>query len=169
MVRAYSAAEFESNIPRFAQILMDAVDSGAGVSFVAPLSRDMAESFWRGKIKDVASAQIFPFVAEVEGVIAGLVLLVRAWAPNQPHHSEVSKLVVHRNFRGRGVATALMNALETKAKSLDQTLLTFDASAHGPVEAFYKGLGYICVGHYPGYARSGLGAIEDTALFYKKL
>jgi acetyltransferase len=169
MIRIFSDAELEHHIPRLAEILIDAVASGAGVSFLAPLSQYDAENFWRGRIAGVASGEIYPLVAEIDGVIAGVVLLIRAWAPNQPHHSDVSKLLVHRQFRRRGLATALMDALETKAKALNQTLLTFDASAHGPVENFYKSLGYTCVGHFPGYAYSGTGEMEDTALFYKKL
>ncbi len=169
MIRIFSDAEFETHIPRFAEILIDAVASGAGVSFLAPLSQNDAEHFWRGKISGVSSGEIYPLVAEVNGVIAGVVLLIRAWAPNQPHHSDISKLLVHRHFRRRGIATELMNAVESKAKALNQTLLTFDASAHGPVETFYKSLGYTCVGHYPGFAYSGTGEMEDTALFYKKL
>jgi GNAT superfamily N-acetyltransferase len=169
MIRIFSGAEFETHIPRFAEILIDAVASGAGVSFLAPLSQVDAEHFWRGKLASIENGEIYPLVAEVDGVIAGVVLLVRAWAPNQLHHSDISKLLVHHQFRRRGIATELMKALETKAKSLNQTLLTFDASAHGPVEAFYKSLGYTCVGHFPGYAYSGTGELEDTALFYKKL
>ncbi len=169
MIRVFSAAEFETHIPRFAEILIDAVASGAGVSFLAPLSQIDAVNFWQSKITGVASGEIYPLVAKVDGVVAGVVLLIRAWAPNQPHHSDVSKLLVHRQFRRRGLATALMDALETKAKALNQTLLTFDASAHGSVEAFYKSLGYTCVGYFPGYAYSGTGEMEDTALFYKKL
>ncbi len=169
MIRIFSAAEFEHHIPRFAEILIDAVASGAGVSFLAPLSQNDAENFWRGKIVGMASGEIYPLVAEVDGVIAGMVLLIRASAPNQPHHSDISKLLVHRHFRRRRIASALMPALEAKAKALNQTLLTFDASAHGPVEAFYKSLDYTCVGHFPGFAYSGTGEMEDTALFYKKL
>jgi hypothetical protein len=52
---------------------------------------------------------------------------------------------------------------------LGLTLLTFDAVAHGDVERFYRDLGYICVGYYPGYAYSLNGKLDDTALFYKQL
>ena len=94
---------------------------------------------------------------------------MRAWAPNQPHRSDVTKLLVHRNFRRRGVATALMLALEDKARALNQTLITFDAVADSPASVFYESLGFICVGTYPDYAYSGDGKLDDTALFYKAL
>ena len=121
MIRIYSSAEFEKHIPRFAEILIDAVDSGAGVSFLKPLEKTEAENFWRGLVENIAEEKTYPIVAEIDGKIAGLVMLLRAWAPNQPHRSEVAKLLVHREFRRRGLATALMQILETKAKSINQS------------------------------------------------
>ncbi len=169
MVRILTAAEFEKQIARLADILIDAVDSGAGVSFMKPLARDVAEDFWRGQISGIAAQKTFPIVAELDGTIAGLVLLMRAWAPNQPHRCDVAKLLVHRDFRRRGVATALMQALEDKAKALKQSLITFDAVANSPASRFYQKLGFICVGTYPNFAYSGDGKLDDTALFYKEI
>ncbi len=169
IIKILNAAEFETQIPRLAEILIDAVDSGAGVSFMKPLLPHVAQDFWRGQISGIAAHSTFPFVAEVDGTIAGIVLLIKAWAPNQPHRSDVAKLLVQRNFRRRGVATALMQALDDKARALNQTLITFDAVANSPASAFYESLGFICVGCYPNFAYSGDGRLDDTALFYKIL
>ena len=169
IIKILSAAEFEIQIPRLAEILIDAVDSGAGVSFMKPLLPDVAHGFWRGQISGIAAHTTFPLVAEIDDSIAGIVLLMRSWAPNQPHRSDVAKLLVHRKFRRRGVASALMRALEDKARGLNQTLITFDAVANSPASAFYESLGFICVGTYPNYAYSGDGRLDDTAMFYKKI
>lgn len=169
MIKIYSKAEFEERLPRFADILIDAVDSGAGVSFLKPLSQDVAEKFWRGQLDDIEVGNTFPIVAEQNGQIAGLVLLMRAWAPNQPHRCDVAKLLVHRDFRRLGHATALMKALEEKARALALKLITFDAVQGSVAEDFYKSLGFICVGYYPNYAYSGTGKLDNTALFYKQL
>ena len=169
MIQIYSAAEFEKHIPRFAEILIDAVDSGAGVSFMKPLTHDVAQDFWRGQLDSIAAEKTFPLVAERDGQIAGLVLLMKAWAPNQPHRCDVAKLLVHRDFRRQGHATALMKALEQKALALSLTLITFDAVQGSVAEEFYKGLGFICVGYYPDYAYSGDGKLDGTALFYKQM
>jgi GNAT superfamily N-acetyltransferase len=150
-------------------LLIDVVALGAGVSFLHPLLREDADQFWLGQETDVQSGKTIMFGAFIDGALIGTVQLKRAWAPNQPHHSDVAKLLVHSAHRRNGIATHLMRALEDKARALNQTLITFDCSAHGHVEAFYKKLGYICVGHYPDYALSSLGVMEDTALFYKKL
>lgn len=169
MIRIFSAAEFEQNIPRFADILIDAVDSGAGVSFLKPLAKIDAETFWHGQLSSVANGQTLPIVAQVEDQIAGLVLLVKAWAPNQPHRCDIAKLLVHRDFRRNGIATELIKALEEKARELNQTMITFDAVAKSPAAHFYISLGFICVGTYPKFAYSGDGVLDDTALFYKEL
>jgi GNAT superfamily N-acetyltransferase len=150
-------------------LLMDVVAHGAGVSFLHPLSREDADQFWLSQDDGVKSGNTIQFGSFDEARLIGTVQLKLSWAPNQKHHADVSKLLVHSAMRRHGIATHLMRALEDKARALGQSLLTFDASAHGHVETFYKKLGYTCVGHFPGYALSSLCEMEDTALFYKKL
>lgn len=81
IIKILNAAEFETQIPRLAEILIDAVDSGAGVSFMNPLLPDVAQDFWRGQISGIAAHSTFPFVAEVDGTIAGIVLLIKLGRP----------------------------------------------------------------------------------------
>ena len=165
-VRILGADEYGRRIPRLAAILQDAVASGAGVSFMMPLSDAAGPSG-----RDCALGRRRPdvrFVAEQGDEIAGCVLMQKSWAPNQPHRCDVAKLLVHRDYRRMKFGTALMRALETKARS-GLTLITFDAVAHGPVEKFYRGLGFTCIGVIPGYAYSGNNQLDDTAIFYKKL
>ena len=47
IIKIVNAAEFELIIPRSAEILRDAVDSGASVSFLKPHGQTEAENFWR--------------------------------------------------------------------------------------------------------------------------
>jgi GNAT superfamily N-acetyltransferase len=116
-------------VPRLSEILVDVVDSGAGVTFMHPLAQDVAEAFWMKQKADVGSGQTTLFVAEENGVIAGTVMLQKVWPPNHPHRCEVAKLLVHRDFRRQGLATLLMQALEAKARALGFTLITFDTVA----------------------------------------
>lgn len=168
MIRELALSEFDGAVDSLAAILVDAVDSGAGVSFLKPLSPAAAAAYWRGLKPALGSGAASLFVAERAGDIAGTVQLHKAWPPNQPHRGEVAKLLVHRRHRAQGLGAALMRALEAKARSLGLTLLTFDAVAHGPVERFYRGLGYTCIGYIPGYALSGDGGLDDTAILYKQ-
>jgi GNAT superfamily N-acetyltransferase len=168
IIRELTIAEYGAHVPRLAEILVDAVDSGAGVTFLWPLEKDVAEGFWRKTADSVKEGATIQFVAEDKGVIAGTVLLQKAWAPNQPHRCEVAKLLVHRDFRRKGLGTLLMRALEDKARKLSFALITFDTVAHGSPEKFYRELGYTCAGFIPDYAY-GREGLHDTALFYKKL
>ncbi len=168
-VRILEPDEYGRRIDRLAVLLQDAVASGAGVSFMMPLSMADARAFWQGLAPSVAAGQTLVFVVEHEGEIAGCVLMQKSWAPNQPHRCDVAKLLVHRDYRRMKFGTALMRALETEARRQGLKLITFDAVAHGPVEKFYRGLGFTCIGVIPGYAYSGNNQLDDTAIFYKKL
>ena len=168
IVRELTISEYEARVPRLAEILIDAVDSGAGVTFMHPLERNVAEAFWKKQKADVGSGQTTVFVAEENGVIAGTVMLVKAWPPNQPHRCDVAKLLVHRDFRRRGLGTLLMQALENKARALGMALITFDTVAQSPAETFYRQLGFTCAGYIPNYAYTK-DKLDATALFYKEL
>jgi GNAT superfamily N-acetyltransferase len=158
-------AQFQATIPRLGEILSDAVNSGAGVSFMLPFSATDGSAYWSGV--DPEKKQVF---AAIENdTIAGVVILERAWAPNQPHRADISKMLVHRDFRRRGVGTLLLKALEDEARRMGLTLLTFDTIARSPAEAFYRGLGYVRAGRIPGYAFSPTGKLDDTTIFYKQL
>jgi len=168
IIRELTISEYDAAVPRLAEILVDAVDAGAGVTFMWPLEKNAAEKFWRKTAASVRDGSTIQFVAEDKGVIAGTVLLQKASPANQPHRCEVAKLLVHRDFRRRGLGTLLMRALESKARELGFTLVNFDAVAHGAPEKFYRELGFTCAGYIPGYAY-GREGLHDTALFYKKL
>ncbi len=163
------ADAFEKRIPRLAEILIDAVAGGAGVSFMHPLSQTDAEAFWRGQLDGVKAGKTFPVIAEHEGETVGIVLLMKAWAPNQPHRADIAKMLVHGKHRRHGFATHLIGALEDKARDLGLTLLTFDAVAGSGAAKFYERLGFTNVGEIPGYAYSGIGKLDSTCFFYKAL
>jgi len=157
--------QFKAAIPRLGEILADAVNSGAGVSFMLPFSANDGSAYWSGV--DPEKKRVFAAIEN--GTIAGVVILEKAWAPNQPHRADISKMLVHRDFRRRGVGTLLLKALEEDARRMGVTLLTFDTVTQSPAEAFYRELGYVRAGHIPGYAFSPTGRLDDTTIFYKQL
>ena len=64
IIRELTIIEYESRIPRLGAILIDAVDAGAGVTFLHPLSKDVAEAYWRKQVPEIGSGQTLQFVAE---------------------------------------------------------------------------------------------------------
>ena len=149
-------------------VLLDAVASGASVSFMADLTRARALEWWRGTLARADRRAVF-LAARDEHGIAGTVQLHPAWAPNQPHRADVAKLLVHRRARGRGLAGRLMRELEVRATTLGFTLLTLDTCQGSPAERLYGRLGWTAAGVIPRFALNPDGSWCDTVLFYKAL
>jgi GNAT superfamily N-acetyltransferase len=149
-------------------LLMDAVASNAGISFMSDLTPDAAAAWWRGVLTN-ASPRTVVLIARDEQGIAGTVQLQPAWAPNQPHRGDVAKLIVHRRARGRGIARALMHALDQQARDHRYTLLVLDTCKGGAAEQLYTSLGWIRLGEVPNFALNPDGSWCDTVYFYKQL
>jgi len=115
-----------------AGLLVDAVESGAAVSFVLPLTVERAQEWWRRTFSASHTGAVFLVARDTEGSgeIVGTVQLQPAWAPNQPHRAEVAKLLVHRTRRGGGLGGALMRAIEKAALGAGFSLLTLDGRWH---------------------------------------
>jgi GNAT superfamily N-acetyltransferase len=158
----------DSDLRALAELLVDAVESGAAVSFLAPLSAERAEAWWRKTI-EVSDARAVFLVARDAGAIAGTVQLHPAWAPNQPHRAEIAKLIVDRRVRRTGLGTQLMQAIEQEARRAGFTLLTLDAKRGAAAEHLYRQLGWTAVGAIPRFAFDADGTPHDAVIFYKHL
>jgi GNAT superfamily N-acetyltransferase len=158
-----------TELDELASLLLDAVESGAAVSFVLPLTRDAARAFWQTTLSDAHPRAIF-LVARQGSRIVGTVQLHPAWAPNQPHRAELAKLLVHRDAQRHGLGAALMQRAEDEARRAGFTLLTLDAKRGGSAERLYLRLGWTRVGVIPRYALDADGqGWHDTVVFYKDL
>ena len=158
----------DRDLRELARLLVDAVESGAAVSFMAPLPIERAEGWWRTVLSTADPAAIF-LVARDDDGIAGSVQLHPAWAPNQPHRAEIVKLLVHRRSRRAGLGTQLMRSIEEAAYRAGYTLLTLDAKRGTPAEKLYRDLGWVPVGTIPRYALDPDGTPHDAVIFYKDL
>jgi GNAT superfamily N-acetyltransferase len=151
-----------------AALLVDAVNDNAGISFMAGLRLDEAAKWWR-KALSTASPRAVVLVARDEQGLVGTVQLQPAWPPNQPHRADVAKLIVHKRGRRRGIARALMQALERHARVERFTLLLLDTCKGSAAEQLYSSLGWIRVGEVPQFALNPDGTWCDTVFFYKRL
>jgi GNAT superfamily N-acetyltransferase len=158
----------DSDVRALAELLVDAVESGAAVSFVAPLSIERAEDWWRTTISESHPRAVF-LVARDGGEIVGTVQIHPAWAPNQPHRADLVKLLVHRRSRRAGLGAELMNAIENEARQNGFSLLTLDAKRGGAAEQLYQAIGWTYVGTIPRYAVDPDGTPHDAVIFYKEL
>ena len=157
----------DSDLSDLAQLLVDAVESGAAVSFLAPLTLERAQDWWRMAMSASDSGAIILVARDVEGIV-GTVQLHPAWAPNQPHRAEITKLLVHRRSRRTGLGTQLMHAIEDAARRAGFTLLTLDAKRGEAAERLYRRIGWTPAGTIPGYALDPDGTTpHDAVIFYK--
>lgn len=159
-----SAAE----LAQLAAVLVDCVEGGASVSFMAPLTLARAQDFWRGVAAGAAAGDRVLLVAEDEQGICGTVQVVLAQPENQPHRADVAKMLVHRRARRRGVGAALMRAAEAAAARHGKTLLVLD-TASADAERLYERMGWQSAGVVPGYALLPQGGYCDTRFYWRRL
>jgi GNAT superfamily N-acetyltransferase len=158
----------DSDCHGLAELLVDAVESGAAVSFLAPLTLESAAAWWHKTIASSPVKSTFLVARDAEG-IAGTVQLHPAWAPNQPHRGEIAKLIVHRRARRTGLGMRLMQNIEHHAKQAGFSLLTLDTKRGDGAEFLYQRLGWTRVGIIPRYGFDPDGTPHDAVIFYKEL
>ncbi len=155
-------------IRQLAALLIDCVEGGASVSFMHPLPAEKATAFWTRVAEDVAAGGRALFVAADGEGIVGTVQLVLDLPENQPHRADVSKMLVHRRARKRGLGAALMRAAEGFARESGRTLLVLD-TASADAERLYARLGWKLSGVIPRYALLPNGEPCATSYFYRDL
>lgn len=170
-VRRLTAQEARDLTADLAAVLLDCVDGGASVSFMAPLAREKAEAFWRGVAEGVAAGDRALLVAEdgASGEIVGTVQVVLRLPENQPHRGEVAKMLVRRSARRQGLGARLMRAAEEAARAAGKTLLVLDTVTGSDAERLYERLGWTRVGVVPGFALMPDGRPCDATILYKQL
>ncbi len=158
----------EAELSGLADILIDCVAGGASVSFMHPLTPARALEFWRGVAEGARRGERALLAAEDDRGLIGTVQLILAQPENQPHRADLSKMLVHRRARRRGVGEALLRAAEEAARESGKTLLVLD-TASGDAERLYARLGWQRCGVIPGYALLPQGGLCDTTIFYRTL
>ena len=161
-------APSEAEVRGLAEVLVDCVQGGASVSFMSPLPIDKAVTFWRGIAGQLAEGRRALLVAEDDRGVVGTVQLVFDLPENQPHRADLSKMLVHRRARRRGVGEALLRAAEELARENAKWLLVLD-TASADAERLYARAGWIRVGVVPGFALWPEGGLCDTTFFYRRL
>jgi GNAT superfamily N-acetyltransferase len=159
----------DREIRGLSEVLIDCVEGGASVGFMFPMTPAKAEAFWRSTSASVARGERVLFAA-VDGAeaIVGTVQIVLIQPENQPHRGDVTKMLVHRRARRRGIGEALLAAAEHSALHAGKTLLVLD-TASPDAERLYARQGWQRCGPIPNYALWPDGRPCATTIFYKSL
>lgn len=168
-IRRLGPAELREHLDGLASVLLDCVEGGASVGYMAPFTHADARAAFEAFSADAEQGGRAILAAFSGGAIVGTAQVVSAPMPNQPHRADVAKVLVHRAARRRGVAQRLMGRIEQEALMDGKTLLVLDTVTGDDAERLYERLGYTKVGVIPNYALYPDGRLCSTTVFFKEL
>ncbi|MES2721829.1 MAG: GNAT family N-acetyltransferase [Pseudomonadota bacterium] len=150
-------------------LLIEAVTSGASVSFMHPIRRETADAFWDHALAAAARDERVILGAFDGEALVGTVTLLLDCPDNQPHRAEIAKMITRISHRGRGIATALLREAERLAAERARTLLVLDTATDGGAAPLYERVGYTLAGVIPDYAFKPHGGLSGTAFYWKRV
>ena len=168
-IRQLTASEARQHRGALAGVLLDCVQGGASVSFMASLTTAEAEAFFETCIEGIEQGDRIVLAAFLDSELVGTVQIAYAPAPNQPHRADIAKLLVHRSARRQGIAARLVLEAEQASLRAGKTLLVLDTVTGDRAERLYQKLGWTIVGVIPNYALFPDGRLCDTTVFFKQL
>lgn len=162
-------ADVAAHLARLVEITCDVVDAGASLGWAAPMEPATARAYWKGRGDALDGDSVFLLGAFLGGTLVGCVQLERGHFPQSRHRGEIAKLMVHSAVRRRGIARALMEALEALALHAGITTLMLDTRPREPVVFLYRRMRYRATGHIPCAIRGPAGDMQGTVFYYKIL
>ncbi|CAH0257201.1 GNAT family N-acetyltransferase [Pseudomonas carnis] len=167
-LRRVNAESFAHYRRGLIELLLDAVQHGASVGFMADFDEAQARDYPQQQAGVEDTSLLLWVVVRDEQVIASVQLALCQKA-NGLNRAEVQKLLVHSSARRHGLGQQLMNTLELAARQHKRGLLYLDTEAGSGAEAFYQSLRYTKLGELPDYCQSPDGRYSPTAIYYKTL
>lgn len=155
-------------LPDLCELLKGAVEGGASVGFMAPLSAEAADAYWRDVLASIGQS-LMVWVALENGRAIGSVQLALCQRGNGRHRGEVQKLLVLGTHRRRGIAQRLMGELEASARAAGRSLLVLDTQKGSAAETLYQTAGWSRAGEIPDFALAPYGGLQATSLYFKQL
>jgi acetyltransferase len=168
-LKILTADEASAHLPDLIALMVDSVDNGASVGYLAPMDAGIARKYWQGVIDSVAGGDRVLWLATVDGAVVGTAQLSLERRPNGDHRGEVSKVLVHSAARRQGIGRALMAAIEQRARDEHRSLLVLDTVEGDAGQHLYESIGYVSAGIIPDYAKSSKGGLDPTNVMYKRL
>jgi acetyltransferase len=161
-------------LPDLVALLQDVVHSGGTIGFMPPVSSEEASTYWQDVIQALRGPLRVLVVArdgstQGGGAVVGSAQLELCGRSNGLHRAEVMKVMVHSQYRKRGIGARLMQAIETQAKLEGRSTLVLDTREGDDGLRLYEREGYVAAGVIPEYARSADGSLHATVYMYKLL
>jgi GNAT superfamily N-acetyltransferase len=152
-----------------ADLLVEVVNGGPSMGFIAPLPYDEAYSYWLSLRAQLRAGTRLVLVIRMGDQIVGTGQLALAGAPNARHRAEVQKVFVSAELRGCGLGKRIVTALHDVARLHARMLLLLTTPYGSPAEFMYRSLGYRSVGVIPGFGMGPRGERYDAVSLYIEL
>ena len=140
-IQLLTAADAHWEHDALSELLRDVVDAGACIGFPAPLSHEKASRYWVA-LQPALDANHSLWIARVADRVVGSVQLHGCDGADARHRAEVSRLMVHVDARLRGIAAAMMAALERHAVDTGRSLLVLDVDSDSVADTALTRLGW---------------------------
>ena len=167
-LKRLTPGQMDAHARELGALLVDAVDSGASVTFMAGLSPDRARMWWTEQARDAATDGRAIIAAFDSEGLCGFVQVIPVPMENQQHRAEISKLLVHRRARRQGLGERLMREAEAAALDLNRPHLVLDTAKGDAAERLYTRLGWRRAGEIPDFALDPAGVMRTTVFFWKQ-
>ena len=142
---------------RIYEIFCETLDEGFTYSYSREeMTPDRSLAYW------VTAPHTHCYVADIDGVVAGMGTLRRNRTCRGNHVANAS-FIVHPDFRGQGVATALGKHVLKRAKKLGYKAMQYNfvVSTNDVAVNFWKSLGFKVVGTLPkGFQHAKFGLVD---------
>ncbi|WP_415787606.1 GNAT family N-acetyltransferase [Deinococcus saxicola] len=154
---------------QLAAMLVETVAGGGSVGFMHPLTPGDAAAFWDGALAAALRGERIILGGWDGPHLIGTVTLILNTPPNQPHRAEIAKMMTRPQWRGQGVASALLRGAEVLAVQNGRTMLVLDTASDEGAAGLYERAGYTFAGELPDYALKPHGGLTGTRLYWKRV
>ena len=159
----------DAELAQLVELLMDAVEHGASVGYVMPMSVADARQFWSDVAHEIGTERRSLLVVRESNRILGAVQIEFASKPNGRHRAEIQKMLVHSSARRRGHGRRLMQAAEAAARANGRSLLVLDTETASAGQRLYETMGFLVAGEIPKFAIGTHGGWSPSTFMYKLL
>lgn len=170
-IQSLTDKELDAHADALADIMEETINDGAAIGFMLPFSKADGRAFFETQVfPEVRANRRRLIMAWLGDKPAGSVQLIISLPANQPHRSEVAKMMVAPAARRKGVGRALMAAVDEAAHVTGKKLITLDTRTGDVAEPLYRAAGFVEAGVIPGYALDPDGeTLHATTYMYKTL
>lgn len=147
---------FDADTARAIALLVDcAAADGGTLGYSQPMSPNEAESFIAGLERRVCAGEAHVLLGRVGGQPAFLGVLTSNGMTNCRHRAELSKGVIHPQFRGRRFVQLAFQAMVRRAVELGVEQFVLDVREGSRAHVLWQRFGFESFGILPDYARIG--------------